>query len=313
MRGIEATITGFLPSPARSVVKLPGAQQNFYTLARSLRDAGYRTRFVYGGDANFDNMRRFLSNNGFDEVVEQRDFPDDLDRTTWGVADEHVLHRVHRMLEEAPADEPQFIFVFTSSNHEPFDIPPGRFEPVAQPLERVENAVRYADWSLGRFFDEARDADYWDRSLFLVVADHNSRVYGDDLVPIDRFHIPGLFLGGDISPRTTTDLVSQIDLPVTALSLLGIEAIHPMVGRDLTGDTPVNRAILQYRDNQAFVTDDRVVVLRPDLSPSFWTTSPDGLQPAATDDALASRALAYASWARIAYQAQLYSPPEVRP
>ena len=38
-RGLEAITTGFLPSPARAVLKLPKAQENFYTIAQTMKQA----------------------------------------------------------------------------------------------------------------------------------------------------------------------------------------------------------------------------------------------------------------------------------
>ena len=67
--------------------------------------------------------------------------------------------------------------------------------------------------------------------MFLIVADHDIRVRSDTLVPIERFHIPGLILGDDIKPQKLSTIASQIDLPVTVLSLMGIHAQHPMTGR----------------------------------------------------------------------------------
>ena len=308
VRGIEAVTTGFLPSPARAVVKLPGAQNGFYTIARTLAEAGWSTQFIYGGDANFDNMRRFLSNNGFQSVVENRDFADDLYRTTWGVADEFVLQRAHQSLADGNLDQPQFIFAFSSTNHEPFDFPPDRIENYAQPTMRVENAVKYADWSIGQFFEAARASDYWDRTLFLVVADHNSRVYGDGLIPIDRFHIPGVFIGQGIAPRVHTQVASQLDLPVTALSLLGVQSVHPMVGRDLTQPYAHGRAIMQFRDNQAYMQDDQLVVLRPRLAPSGWAWDGQQLHASPAEPELVAAALGHAVWAKHAYASRLYGP-----
>ena len=42
---------------------------------------------------------------------------------------------------------------------------------------------------------------YWENTVFLVVADHDSRVFGKNMVPIGNFHIPGLILGGGIESR----------------------------------------------------------------------------------------------------------------
>lgn len=69
VRGIEAVTTGFLPTPARAVVKLLGSRGGFFTLASLLGREGYRSEFIYGGEGHFDNMASFFLANGFDQVV----------------------------------------------------------------------------------------------------------------------------------------------------------------------------------------------------------------------------------------------------
>ena len=74
MRGIEAVTTGFLPSAAISVVKQNKAQRDFFTLASYLKQSGYDTGFIYGGESHFDNMSGFFMGNGFDYVIDQKDY-----------------------------------------------------------------------------------------------------------------------------------------------------------------------------------------------------------------------------------------------
>ena len=83
---------------------------------------------------------------------------------------------------------------FSSSFHSPFEFPDGRIELFEQPKNTPRNAVKYADYALGEFFRKAKQAPYWANTLFLVVADHDARVFGASLVPIERFRIPGLIL-----------------------------------------------------------------------------------------------------------------------
>ncbi len=73
-RGLEAIVTGFPPTPARSVLKLPRAQNGFFTLASLLGGFGYESRFIYGGESHFDNMKGFFLNNGFDQVIDRSCF-----------------------------------------------------------------------------------------------------------------------------------------------------------------------------------------------------------------------------------------------
>ena len=133
--------------------------------------------------------------------------------------------------------QPFFSLVFTSSNHEPFEFPDGRIDLHEEPKNTVNNAVKYADWAMGQFFKKARQSSYWQDTLFLVVADHDNRVYGSNLIPVEKFRIPGLILGADTKAGTIDTLASQIDLAPTVLSMLGVSSCHPMIGRDLTLDS----------------------------------------------------------------------------
>ena len=312
VRGLEAIVSGFTPTPARSVVKLGKSQRNFFTLAQLLGDDGYDTGFIYGGEAQFDNMRRFFMNNGFQHVIDKRDYSDPVFTGSWGVSDEDLFNHAHEEFS-GKQGKPFFSLVFTSSNHSPFEYPDGRIEIQGADKNTVNNAVKYADYALGRFFEMARGADYWDDTVFLVVADHNSRVYGADLIPIERFHVPALILGGPIEPAVFTSVASQIDLGPTLLSLIGVTAEHPMIGHDLTipeqRQRP-GRAIMQYNATQAYMDGNRVAVMQKDL-PVRQFVYADGrlIETEDVDDALVQDALAHAAWSSLAYEKSLYRLP----
>jgi phosphoglycerol transferase MdoB-like AlkP superfamily enzyme len=270
-RGLEAIVAGFPPSPAQSVLKLPRAQTHFATLASVLAGAGYRSEFIYGGESHFDNMRGLFLGNGFDAVIDQGDYTAPVFRGSWGVSDEDLFARAQARAERLHAQgQPFFSLVFTSSNHTPFEYPEGRIEPVDADPHTAGNAVRYADHALGAFLRRASESGYFADTLVLVVADHDVRVYGDDIVPIERFRIPGLLIGADVEPRRIASIASQIDLAPTLLSLMGIAADVPFVGRDLMrslpelgGGGPVPRALLQFNDIFARLEPGRLQVLLP--------------------------------------------------
>lgn len=271
VRGIEAVIAGFLPTPARSTVKLSLSQQKFFTLADVLERQGYHTEFVYGGESHFDNMRSFFTGNGFANIIDENSFSNPDFVSTWGVSDEDLFATAHKRLAALNhAKQPFFSLIFTSSNHEPFELPADKVAPLPNvPQQSVENAVRYADFALGKFMARAQQSDYWDNTLFLIVADHDSRVYGDALVPVDKFHIPALITGADIQPRKISSITSQIDLAPTLLSLAGVSAYVPTLGQDLSSSKPpANRAFLQFNQTFAYLDGNskpaRVTVLQPD-------------------------------------------------
>lgn len=278
-RGLEAIVAGFPPSPAPAILKREGAQSGFATLASVLAARGYDSQFIYGGGSHFDNMRGFFLGNGFDAVIDRDDYVNPRHTGSWGVSDEDLFDRA--LAETATLHarrQPFFKLVFTSSNHTPFDFPADRLPPDAARPGTLEGAVRYADFALGQFLDTAAHQPWFDTTLIMVVADHDVRVYGEDVIPLRRFQIPGLLIGGGITPRTVHSLASQIDLAPTLLSVMGIDAEVPFPGRDLTrslpefgnANGPAPRAILQFEDRHGWLEDASLDVIRPGGTTERW-------------------------------------------
>lgn len=305
VRGLEALVCGFPPTPAQAVLKLPRAQQGFFTIADLLGREGYHSSFLYGGEAHFDNMKGFFLGNGFNEVIDLPKFQQPAFVGTWGASDEDMFAELHRRLER-PSDRPTFTLAFTVSNHSPWEYPPNRISQDGAPATPA-NAIRYADWALGRFFEMAQDSDYWENTVFLVVADHDAKASGAALVPVERFHIPALILGATIAPQQDERLISQIDLAPTLLSLIGISSAHPMIGHDLTRSTP-DRAMMQYSENYAYMRGNDVMVLQPKKPPVQYVYQNGSERVSCdADPVLARIALAHALWPEWAYRNESYT------
>lgn len=315
VRGIEAVLSGFPPSRARSTVKLSGSQRDFFTLADVLAKQGYRTEFIYGGKAHFDNMANFFIGNGFHHIIDQDDYTDPKFVGSWGVSDEDLFAQLHQRLNQPSSAQPSFTLAFTSSNHEPFEYPDNTIELAEQPKQTVANAVKYADHALGQFFAQAKRSDYWQNTLFLVVADHDTRVYGDELIPLQKFHIPGLILGADISAKKITAVTSQIDLAPTLLSLAGVSANIPTVGQDLSNPSqaPANRAMMQFGDNYGWLEGDQLTVLRVDQPPQLlqYRASDKTLKPISDKPTTAHlrKVTAFAMLPSVLYENRWYNVP----
>ncbi|MFA5703672.1 MAG: LTA synthase family protein [Advenella sp.] len=307
VRGLEALSAGFPPTITQSVFKLPNAQTGFFTIAEALgQQYNYHSRFLYGGEAHFDNMKGFFLGNGFKEVIDGPSFKNPQFKGTWGYSDEDMFNQLDRLLQEDEnRGQPVVTLAFSVSNHSPWEYPTGRIQPQGEPAS-VENTVRYADHALGQFFENAKTRDYWQDTVFLVVADHDSRVFGAELIPLKHFHIPALLLGASITPRLDERIISQIDLPATLLSLAGVSCVHPMIGHDLSRQTP-NRAMMQYDNRYGYLKDDQLLVLDPHMQPQQFTyLAPDIFQRSQLDETLAKEALAHAIWPFSVYRDKSY-------
>lgn len=315
VRGIEAVISSFLPTPGRSTVKLSLSQQNFYTAADLLSREGYFTEFLYGGETHFDNMGSFFASNGFQSILGQSDIDNPKFVGSWGASDEDLFNTAHKRFEKlAKKNTPFFSLVFTSSNHEPFEFPDDEIELYSTPKNTVENAVKYADFALGKFIDKAKTSNYWEDTIFLIVADHDTRVYGNELVPIQKFHIPGLILGGSIQPKEINEITSQIDLMPTVISLAGISAWTPAIGQDISNDTvpPANRAMMQFGNNYAWMTPQGVAILTPgeDRTGRYNFDERKFVTDQNINQRLRTEALAHALLPSWLYQHRAYFVPE---
>ncbi len=311
VRGIEAVVTGFLPSPSESVVKLNNSQKDFYTIASLLKQKGYDTSFIYGGKANFDNMGSFFNGNGFDTIIDEDDYDSGKSafHGTWGWSDEDVMAKANNYYKGL-GSKPFVSLVFSSSNHEPFEYPEGRIKPYDKAKNTVDNAMKYADYSIGQFFKMAKKESYYKNTIFLIIADHNTRTYGNHLVPINKFHIPALLIAPDVEKGAKYDkLCSQIDIQPTLLGKTGMDVKTPMPGRNLfkLPDAAQGRAIMQFNDINAFRVGNEVIIMQPHKTPLQFHVEKDTVfTPEKLNNDLAKDALAHIITAFYLYNQQKY-------
>jgi len=271
IQGLEAAVSSFPPLPGVGVVKRPQARAGFSTLATVLKERDYETLFLYGGQGIFDEMRGFFMANGFDRFIEEKDFLNPAFRSTWGVSDEDLFHRADQEFRSLDgAGRPFFATILTVSLHSPWEYPPDRIQPLPADfpvppgfkLAELNNFL-YGDYAIGKFIREARQAPYFDRTLFVFVGDHGVHLRGADLVPIDEYRVPALFLcPSRLSPRQIAAVTSQIDLPPTIMGIVGGAYRSPFFGRDVIeycADEPFAMAI--YNKKRYGIVAERELII----------------------------------------------------
>ena len=151
----------------------------------------------------------------------------------------------------------------TTSNHRPYTYPAGRID-IASGSGR-DGAVKYTDWAIGDFIDRARAKPWFDRTLFVIVADHCASSRGKTDLPIDRFHIPLLvYAPTQVPTQRVEQVASQIDVAPTVLALLGFSYQSRFFGQDILSDGKVNpRALLANYQTVGYLQDGVLVELRP--------------------------------------------------
>ena len=92
-RGTVCTYSGYPSFPTSSVMKMPKKSSLLPGIASTLRQQGYKTSYLYGGDINFTNMRSYLIGTGWEKLTWKADYTSEEQSTAkWGVRDD-ITHR----------------------------------------------------------------------------------------------------------------------------------------------------------------------------------------------------------------------------
>lgn len=308
IRGIAGSVSGIFSVPGKGVIKRNKSQSNFFTIASLLKPFGYHSMFIYGGESRFDNMRGWFLGNGFDEIIDQSKFINPEFTGTWGVSDGDMVIRANEEFKKLSEQQQPFVAVmFSTSNHSPFDFPAKKIELIKDVPEKSElNAIKYADYAIGLFIEQAKKEAYYNDTVFVIVADHNIRVRGSDMLPVKLYHIPGMILGGGIEAKKIDRLTTQPDVLATALDLTGQNLTYPILGRSVFSDQKKDLSLMQFNDTYAFRIGDKVAVLRPEKEALTFIYRDEKMLPAEHDKELETNALAFILTMNHLYEKHLF-------
>ncbi len=225
--------------------KLPGA-----TLAESLKMRGYRTAFLTSSDLGWANWRGFLTERGFDSIVQGSDLDCGDPLTTWGVEDRCLMDGLLRWIADEP-HKPFFAMAWTIQTHHPYEPSPGRplrdffgdHPPIdGYDLGRYLNTLSETDRQLARLFATLRQRHLEEDTLVVIVGDHGEafgaphETYGHGRALYEEnVHVPMLLWSPRLFPRGGRSPIvgSHLDLNQTIVDVLRIPPAPSWQGRSL--------------------------------------------------------------------------------
>lgn len=283
-QGMFATMACFPNLPGfEYLMRMPEGAHLFSGLPQQLSARGYADLYVYNGNFQWDNQSGFFSNQGMTRFIGREDFVDPVFMDpTWGVSDQDMFDRAAEELARLPADRPFYALLQTLSNHTPYALPENLpVEPVTDQgsLNEHLTAMRYADWALGRFFEQVKQAPYYKDTLFVLVGDHG---FGNRMqiteMDLSRFHVPLLLIGPGVQEqfgRRSRTVGTQVDVVPTIMGRLGATTVHQCWGRDLLnlpeGDPGIGVIKPSGSDQTvAIVRGGHILVQPKDFAPSLY-------------------------------------------
>ena len=264
IRGLESLTLSIPPTPGRGIVKRPD-NGKLFSFGRVLQQKGYDTAFLYGGRGYFDNMNAFYSGNGY-RIVDQTDFTEEEKTFTnaWGVSDDIIFNRT---LKEADKNfqnnKPFFFQIMTTSNHRPYSYPEGKIDLPSG--SGRQGAVKYTDYAIHQFIEQAKTKPWFDNTVFVMVADHCAGSARKIELPVDKYHIPLFIYAPKHVPAVRNDIVSsQIDVAPTVLGLLNMSYESQFYGRDIMQmHKDEGRAFVSNYQKLGLFKDNKLVYLSP--------------------------------------------------
>ncbi len=255
-RGLAAILAGYPAQPTMSIMKYPNKTGNMPMFPQKLKKAGYQLKYYYGGDADFTNMRSFVTTAGFEDLISDADFPIKLRLSKWGVPDQYVFDRALADIKSQAPNATHLSVIQTSSSHEPYDVPFKKLN------NKILNAFAYTDNCLGKFVAALKKLPSWKNTLVVLVPDHQG-CYPEDMdnYSPQRYHIPLLLLGGALKAKgPIATLGSQADIAATLLSQLGFSYSEFTFSKDMLNpnvphfafSTVPNAFMMKTTDNTVF-------------------------------------------------------------
>jgi phosphoglycerol transferase MdoB-like AlkP superfamily enzyme len=241
--GNASIFSGYPALPEISISMQPFKHRKLTSLNESLDSLSYSSGYLFSGDLKYGNIEGYFSDHGFDRLEDESDFPSGLPRGKLNYYDEDLydlfLNRINS------SSEPFLQCAFTGSTHSPYDYPEHNKEPWTGDEADFMNSVIYADQCLADFIDSCKQYEWYDNTLFIMVADHgHASPYIKNPSDSEFYHIPLLLYGTplkkDVKGTIIDKVGSQADIAATLLYQMNIdrEDYYPWSKDLLNPNTP---------------------------------------------------------------------------
>ena len=264
VRGLEAVTLCLPPTAGESVVKREDNKNKFSTGALFLQK-GYNVKFLYGGDAFFDNMEDFFTGNGYGIVDKKAFTPAEITfANVWGVCDEDMANKSIKVMNaESKTGKPFFNHWMTVSNHRPFTYPNDKIDIPGDAKSR-DGGVKYTDYAMKKFFAMAKKQPWFANTVFVILADHCASSAGKTELPVDKYRIPAMIYSPEfVQPKQYNNLMSQIDIMPTLLGLLNFNYTSKFFGQDVLKSDYKPRALIATYQNLGLIKDNILTIISP--------------------------------------------------
>ena len=222
--------------------------------------------YFLGGSASFNNFKGIVNNINNVKILERGSFcvPD---VNTWGISDKQLFLAANSTFKNS--SKPFAAIIQTSQNHRPYTVskddstcnfktyPNDSLKKYGFGSKDEYNAMQLFDYSVQQFIEAAKKETYFNNTLFVFIGDHGIPGNASATFPpawttdkLSEEHVPLLFYCPKyLQPKILTQVVSQIDVLPTALTIAGYSYTNTTMGRNVYNQQYTNNlAMIIYHD-----------------------------------------------------------------
>ena len=257
IEGIPA-ITASIPTGMNEpyITSAYGSNQ-INSLATILKQENYYTAFFHGATNGSMGFDAFANLSGYTDYYGRYEYSNDEDYDgNWGIWDEEFLQYTAQTINSKP--QPFLATIFTLTSHHPYTVPAKYETKFKGGIYDNTKSIRYADYSLKRFFETAKKMPWYNTTLFVLCADHTGisgeddfydNKIGNNSIPIIYYTPSGSLKGKD------SIITQQIDIMPSVLNYMNYNKPFFSFGNSVFDTTAhpfaftFNSGIYQYTDN----------------------------------------------------------------
>ncbi len=232
------SILSSIPSLIEPYIVTPYSTNSVSSIADCLKRKGYQTAFFHGAPNGSMGFLAYARSAGFEQYYGMDEFGDKSEYDgTWAIWDEPFLQYYAKTM--STMQEPFMTAVFTASSHHPFKVPAQYKDSFPKGSLPIHKTIGYADYALRRFFETASQQPWFERTLFVITADHTNELETPEYtnakglyeVPIAFYHPHSSFFKGQ-----REGVISQTDIMPSVLMYVDYDEPFVAFGEDAVTD-----------------------------------------------------------------------------
>ena len=226
------SVLSSIPMLIEPYIVTPYSTNAVSSIADCLKRKGYTTAFFHGAPNGSMGFQAYARSAGFDAYYGMNEFGDNSEFDgTWAIWDEPFLQFYAQTMNAM--QEPFMTAVFTASSHHPYKVPDKYKGVFPQGTLPLHEAVGYADYALRQFFATACRQPWFERTLFVITADHTNELTLPEYTNArGLYEVPVAFYHPRLPAERLEQVISQTDIMPSVLNYLGYDESYFAFGED---------------------------------------------------------------------------------